>query len=279
VVGLNFFATDPILIYPLNLVLNGISGAACLKLPGMISGSSLIICGFALTRGTSNRPPYSYIGATERKMAKIPQGEWSAIAERYSQGESISSIARYYGCTAPAIHYILKRNKERSAVAHQPPALSRTPTKARPAQPARINGSENARSGPTPIARKAPMLQVTLPTKEHRPQRSDREFAPLLKPVRAERSPTAGPPPERGKPQRTRRASALTARLDAELHADVEAAILAFRSSFDAALADNSPVARERLRQAASDLMRVAARTTIVLDRLNSPASPARPRD
>ena len=164
-------------------------------------------------------------------------------------------------------------------MAHQPPALSRTPTKARPAQPARINGSENARSGPTPIARKAPMLQVTLPTKEHRPQRSDREFAPLLKPVRAERSPTAGPPPERGKPQRTRRASALTARLDAELHADVEAAILAFRSSFDAALADNSPVARERLRQAASDLMRVAARTTIVLDRLNSPASPARPRD
>jgi hypothetical protein len=67
--------------------------------------------------------------------------------------------------------------------------------------------------------------------------------------------------------------------LDAELHADVEAAILVFRSSFDAALADNSPVARERLRLAASDLMRVAARTTIVLDRLNSPASPAGPRD
>jgi acyl-CoA reductase-like NAD-dependent aldehyde dehydrogenase len=53
--------------------------------------------------------------------------------------------------------------------------------------------------------------------------------------------------------------------LDAELHADSEAAIQAFRSSFDAALAENSLVTRERLRQAASDLMRVAARTTIVI--------------
>lgn len=97
--------------------------------------------------------------------------------------------------------------------------------------------------------------------------------------MRAERRLTAGPHPEPGNPQRARRASALTARLDAELHADVEAAIQAFRSSFGAALAENSLVARERLRQAASDLMRVAARTTIVLDRLNSPATPAGPRD
>jgi hypothetical protein len=46
----------------------------------------------------------------------------------------------------------------------------------------------------------------------------------------------------------------------------------AFRSSFDAALAEGSPHVRQRLRQAASDLMRVAARTTIVLDRLNASA-------
>jgi hypothetical protein len=67
--------------------------------------------------------------------------------------------------------------------------------------------------------------------------------------------------------------------LDAELHADSEAAIQAFRSSFDSALAENSLVTRERLRQAASDLMRVAARTTIVIDRLNAGARPAAPRD
>ncbi len=40
-------------------------------------------------------------------MSKIPQGEWSAIAARYAQGESISAIARTYRCTPPAIHYIL----------------------------------------------------------------------------------------------------------------------------------------------------------------------------
>jgi hypothetical protein len=68
----------------------------------------------------------------------------------------------------------------------------------------------------------------------------------------------------------TRRGSAFTAGLDYELHGRAEAAIAAFRSSFDAALAEASPLVRQRLRQAASDLMRVAARTTIVLDRLNA---------
>jgi len=92
-----------------------------------------------------------------------------------------------------------------------------------------------------------------------------------------ERSPIAALQPERGNPRRMSRA--LMAGLDAELHADSEAAIQAFRSSFDAALAENSLVTRERLRQAASDLMRVAARTTIVIDRLNAGARPAAPRD
>jgi hypothetical protein len=83
-------------------------------------------------------------------------------------------------------------------------------------------------------------------------------------------------------PQRTAsRASAFTAGLDRELHGRAEAAIAAFRSSFDAALAEGSPGVRQRLRQAASDLMRVAARTTIVLDRLNANAErePARMPD
>jgi hypothetical protein len=70
----------------------------------------------------------------------------------------------------------------------------------------------------------------------------------------------------------------LGAGLDAELRADIEVAIQAFRSSFDTALAENGPTTRKELRQAASDLMRVAARTTIVLDRLNTDAKPAAPR-
>ena len=31
-------------------------------------------------------------------MAKIPQGEWKAIAARYAKGESISKIAQSYSC-------------------------------------------------------------------------------------------------------------------------------------------------------------------------------------
>ncbi len=65
-------------------------------------------------------------------MSKIPQGEWSAIAARYQNGESISKIARSYGCTPPAIHYILKRNRELPAAADRPP------TQERPA-PARVS--------------------------------------------------------------------------------------------------------------------------------------------
>src|SRR5262249_33498059 len=49
------------------------------------------------------------------KMSKNPQSEWDAIAARYAQGESISRIAQSYGCTPPAIHYILKRSKQRTA--------------------------------------------------------------------------------------------------------------------------------------------------------------------
>src|SRR5215471_12695064 len=55
------------------------------------------------------------------KMSKIPHGEWDAIAARYAQGESISRIAQSYGCTPPAIHYILKRSKERTTPDIQQP--------------------------------------------------------------------------------------------------------------------------------------------------------------
>jgi hypothetical protein len=68
----------------------------------------------------------------------------------------------------------------------------------------------------------------------------------------------------------------LTAELDVALQAHAEAAIQTFRSSFAAALAEGSPETRERLRRAASDLMRAAARTTIILDRVN--AGGKRPR-
>jgi len=76
-------------------------------------------------------------------------------------------------------------------------------------------------------------------------------------------------------PRKVERTSALSAGLDRELHLRAEAAIEAFRSSLEAALTEGSPTVRQRLRIAASDLMRVAARTTIVLDRLNASAERA----
>ncbi len=145
-------------------------------------------------------------------MSKIPQGDWNAIAARYANGESITRIAQSYGCTPPAIHYILKRAKQR------PAAVDRVATA--------------TRAG---VA-------------------------------------SAAPPRTASDPAIAMVSSAFAAGLNRDLHSRAEAAIAAFQASFDAALAEGSPDLRQELRRAAADLMRVAARTTIVLDRLSAAA-------
>ena len=199
-------------------------------------------------------------------MSKIPQGEWSAIAARYAKGESITRIAQSYGCTPPAIHYILKRSRLRAAQ--------------NPEQ--RVNGMPGSATSVPGEPRGStipPFSRTALPrSAEHEISGSARdEPGPVTaKPIEARpiREPATAMLVERGQPAPSRRAAgsapALTAGLDSELHGRAEAAIAAFRASFDAALVEGSPVVRQRLRQAASDLMRVAARTTIVLDRLNA---------
>ena len=180
-------------------------------------------------------------------MSKIPQGEWSAIAARYENGESISRIARNYECTPPAIHYILKRYHQRPANAVKPlspgskaaapvrgSAAEASPTAALPA-----GKSEHAMPPPGLVRANYPIASAT-PCRQPADEPGQRVATPTLTPG-----------------------------LDRELHIRAEAAIEMFRSSFDAALTEGSPGVRERLRQAAADLMRVAARTTIVLDRLN----------
>ena len=47
---------------------------------------------------------------------KIDHGELPAIIARHSTGESLASIARAYGCTPPAIRYIVRQ--ERKSEAH-----------------------------------------------------------------------------------------------------------------------------------------------------------------
>lgn len=44
-----------------------------------------------------------------RIRGKIRREEWPKIAERFRKGESLAEIARSYGCTAPAIRYIIRR--------------------------------------------------------------------------------------------------------------------------------------------------------------------------
>jgi hypothetical protein len=200
-------------------------------------------------------------------MSKIPPGEWSAIAARHAKGESLSAIARSYGCTPPAIHYVLKRNGrpavekvEQPAEASPPPSnvprAETTPqTHETPARTLRLNGET-----------------TSLPNRENEPTGggSHEPDLPASAPVRSEEQPAAEPQRQSGYSRTTGRALASNDGLDSELYGRAEAAIQTFRSCFDAALAEGSPHERARLRQAASDLMRVAARTTIVLDRLNA---------
>ena len=206
-------------------------------------------------------------------MSKIPQGEWSAIAARHAQGESLSAIARSYGCTPPAIHYVLKRNGRQAVEkveqpAEAAPARSNEPHREAPPQTLRPNGemlslnrtNESASGGgrdPAPPASGAAHSEQRPVPSEPRPVPSGQRPVPELQ-------------QHRGPLHAASRALASTDGLDSELHDRAEAAIETFRSCFDAALAEGSPHDRARLRQAASDLMRVAARTTIVLDRLNA---------
>jgi hypothetical protein len=228
-------------------------------------------------------------------MSKIPQGEWSAIAARHAQGESLSAIARSYGCTPPAIHYVLKRNGRQAVEkveqpAEAAPARSNEPHREAPPQTLRPNGeiklslnrtNESASGGgrdPAPPAsgaahseQRLAQSEQRLAPSEPRPVPSEQRPVPSgQRPVPSEQRPVPELQQHRGPLHAASRALASTDGLDSELHDRAEAAIETFRSCFDAALAEGSPHDRARLRQAASDLMRVAARTTIVLDRLNA---------
>ena len=214
-------------------------------------------------------------------MSKIPQGEWSAIAARHAQGESLSAIARSYGCTPPAIHYVLKRNGRQTVEkveqpAEAAPARSNEPHREAPPQTLRPNGeiklslnrtNESAGGGGRDSAPPASGAAHS----EQRLAPSEQRLAPSEpRPIPSEQRPVPELQQHRGPLHTASRALASTDGLDSELHDRAEAAIETFRSCFDAALAEGSPHDRARLRQAASDLMRVAARTTIVLDRLNA---------
>ena len=47
------------------------------------------------------------------RRGKIPQKDWPSIIARHEAGETLSSIARTYDCSAPAISYIVSRTRTR----------------------------------------------------------------------------------------------------------------------------------------------------------------------
>ena len=84
----------------------------------------------------------------------------------------------------------------------------------------------------------------------------------------------APPPPDRPESRASSRYDTVATQehavLDARLAVDADSAMAAFRQAFDAVVAENSLTAREALRRAAPDLMRVGSRTTVALERLDA---------
>ncbi len=69
--------------------------------------------------------------ANPRAKGKIPHGEWPQILAKYAGGETIAQLGRDYGCTAPAIRYIIRRSgrlKGESGRKILQPRSSRPPT-------------------------------------------------------------------------------------------------------------------------------------------------------
>jgi hypothetical protein len=46
---------------------------------------------------------------TPREKGKIARSEWPKIVARFQAGDTIAQLGRDYGCTGPAIRYIIKR--------------------------------------------------------------------------------------------------------------------------------------------------------------------------
>jgi hypothetical protein len=58
------------------------------------------------------------------KRGKIPQSDWPLILARYEAGETLSSIARTYDCSPPAISYIVGRSREKPPNETPPPIIA-----------------------------------------------------------------------------------------------------------------------------------------------------------
>jgi hypothetical protein len=78
------------------------------------------------------------------KRGKIPQSDWPSIMARYEAGETLSSIARTYDCSPPAISYVVSRSRARQPAPAQP--VSEAPRPPAVGEPQLIKASAVASS-------------------------------------------------------------------------------------------------------------------------------------
>jgi len=204
--------------------------------------------------------------------SKIPPTEWDAIAARRDKGESVAYIARTYETSPATIYGVLKKLAESKGEAAQTaapaaPAVETPLAPAPVAAPTRLTltpARPAAPVTPAPVAVAPAPVEPPPPPPAAPPQpfKFTYENRAVDPPVRQPRVPAPPRPFPDVEPK-----TALNASLDADLRAQADAAILIFQSAFAAVLDEETVATRKQLRQAASDLMRVAARTTIVLER------------
>jgi cold shock CspA family protein len=204
---------------------------------------------------------------------KIPETEWATVAARRESGESVAAIARDYGCSPALIYSVLKKV---SAPEQEPPNLAPAPNEpvdtvpsasvvqpqATPVAPLEAPPSAGGAERPTDVP--VPPAKAPSPAgaSMEAPRRSTMDLAGD---ARASTAPRSAKP------------TALTANLDDALRAEAEAAISRFKDALATALGSKDPAVLEALRQASSELMRIGARTSIVVERLASAADRPRP--
>lgn len=168
--------------------------------------------------------------AKRREKGKIPHTEWPEIRTRYAAGESLASIARNYGCTGPAIRYIVNRPTPADETSNAGPSL---PLPATPGANLVETAKRADGTGEGPTTKVAPPIPVPQADQAH------------------------GAPGDR----------AGTISIDTDLRWRVSSEIASFLTVFDSFLMEGSSESYDDLLGATDRLMRVAARIRIELER------------
>jgi len=180
------------------------------------------------------------MGMTEtRKKGKIPHTEWPAIRERHAAGEALASIARDYGCTGPAIRYILGRTKGD--------------------HPAALPADDKPTMAVASSLGKDPVQVVRTGQDTDFSQRPQQPAAPAANGM--------------ARPDDLRRDGV---GFGTELRQRVSSDIASFLVVFDSFLTDYSPDSADVLMEATDHLMRTAARVRIELERVRGTEGVAR---